>query len=131
MPLPRLAPVAALAAAALLVACAAPAPAPGLAEVLDRPAERALMNGQRAYDDGAYERAEAALKEALAAGLVSPRDTATAHKLLAFIFCTSDRTADCEAAFRAAKAADPAFALARTEAGHPMWGPVYQRVVAP
>ena len=35
--------------------------------------------------------------------------------------------AECEAAFRAARAADPAFALSRAEAGHPMWGPVYQR----
>jgi Tfp pilus assembly protein PilF len=115
----------------LLTACAsAPPPAPtGLAELMERPAERALVEGIRAYDDGQYPQAEAALRKSLAAGLASPRDRASAHKLLAFIFCTSERPADCEAAFRAAQAADPAFVLNRSEAGHPLWGPVYRKVV--
>jgi hypothetical protein len=68
------------------------------------------------------------LQAALQAGLVSPRDRAAAHKLLAFIFCTSNRTNECEAQFRAARAADPAFVLSKSEAGHPLWGPVYERV---
>jgi len=59
---------------------------------------------------------------------LSPRDRAAAHKLLAFIFCTSNRMSDCEVQFRAARAADPGFALSKSEAGHPLWGPVYQRV---
>lgn len=120
----------ALTAALLLAACAsAPAPAPtGLAELMERPGERALVEGIRAYDDGQYPQAEAALRKSLAAGLASPRDRASAHKLLAFIFCTSERLAECEAAFRAAQAADPAFALNRSEAGHPLWGPVYRKV---
>jgi hypothetical protein len=120
----------ALSTALLLAACAsAPAPAPtGLAELMERPGERALVEGIRAYDDGQYPQAEAALRKSLAAGLVSPRDRASAHKLLAFIFCTSERLAECEAAFRAAQAADPAFVLSRSEAGHPLWGPVYRKV---
>ena len=44
---------------------------------------------------------------------------------------TSERLAECESAFRAARAADPAFALSRSEAGHPLWGPVYRRVLPP
>lgn len=122
--------------AALVAGCAskpaaapAPTPATGLAELMERPAERALIDGIRAYDDGQYPAAEAALRKALAAGLRSPRDQASAHKLLAFITCTSNRLAECEAAFRAARAADPAFALSRSEAGHPQWGPVYRKVV--
>jgi hypothetical protein len=119
----------------LLIGCAAPPPAPppppppiGLADLMERPAERALLDGIRAYDDGQYVAAEAALRRALDAGLPSGRDQATAHKLLAFITCTSDRLAECEAAFRAARAADPAFALSRPEAGHPVWGPVYRQL---
>lgn len=127
---PALAPGWVLAAALLLAACAAPpppAPAPlGLADVVARPGERALLDGIRAYDDGQYASAEAALQRALSAGLHSPRDQAHAHKLLAFIHCTSERQAACAAAFRAARAADPGFALSRAEAGHPLWGPVYQ-----
>ena len=114
-------------ALAMLSACTVP-PAPGLSEVLQRPAERALLNGLRAYEDAQYADAERELQRALAAGLVSARDRATAHKHLAFVFCTSQRISACEAAFRAALATDPAFALTRAEAGHPLWGPVYRRV---
>ena len=115
-----------------LAGCATPppvAPPPsGLAELMEKPGERALIEGIRAYDDGLYPQAEAALRKALAAGLASARDKASAHKLLAFITCTSERLAECETQFRAAKAADPAFALNRSEAGHPLWGPVYRKV---
>jgi hypothetical protein len=130
--------LATVAAATLLAACSAPPPAPapppppvGLAELMERPAEGALVEGIRLYDNGQYPAAEAALRRALEAGLASARDRASAHKLVAFIACTSAREAECEAAFRAARAADPAFALTRAEAGHPMWGPVWQRVAAP
>ena len=106
-----------------------PPPPSGLAELMERPGERALIEGIRAYDDGQYPQAEAALRKALAANLASTRDRASAHKLLAFISCTSNRLAECEAAFRAARAADPGFTLNRSEAGHPLWGPVYRKVM--
>ena len=124
--------VATLTLAAVIAGCATapppPAPAVGLADLMERRGERALIDGIRAYDDAQYPQAEAALRKALGEGLVSPRDRASAHKLLAFITCTSARLADCEAAFRAARAADPGFALNRSEAGHPLWGPVYRKV---
>ena len=120
-------------ATAALAGCAAPAPpAPpptGLAEVIERPAERALLEGIRAYDDGQYAQAEKALRKALDDGLQSTRDRATAHKLLAFITCTSNRLADCQTQFREARAADASFALSRSEAGHPVWGPVYRSLL--
>ena len=113
----------------LLAGCATPPPTPGLMDLLDRPAERALFDGMRSYDDGQYANAERSLRAALAQALAHPRDRATAHKLLAFIQCTSDRLPDCEADFRAARLADPGFELNRAEAGHPQWGPVYRRVL--
>jgi Tfp pilus assembly protein PilF len=127
---PRLAtPLVAVVLAALLGGCAV-APQGGLSEVMERPAERALLAGLRAYDDGQYADAERELGKALATGLVSAKDRASAHKHLAFVYCTSQRTAACADAFRAARAADPEFALSRAEAGHPLWGPVYKRVTA-
>jgi len=105
-----------------------PPPPVGLLDVIARPAERALQGGIRAYEDGQYPEAEKQLNLALKTGLVSPRDQAAAQKHLAFIYCTSSRTADCEAAFRAARFADPAFALNKSEQGHPVWGPVWKRV---
>lgn len=113
----------------LLTACALPPPtSPGLMDLAERPAEKALLAGMRAYDDAQYPQAEQWLTQALRAGLASPRDRAAAHKQLAFIYCTSRRVPACEAEFRAARADDPAFALSKSEAGHPLWGPVWQRV---
>ena len=123
--------LAAAALAALLGGCAVPpesAPVVGLTDIAERPAEKALLAGIRAYDDGQYAEAEKQLGMAVKAGLSSPKDRAAAQKYLAFIYCTSNRSANCEAAFRAARQADPAFALSKSEAGHPLWGPVYKRV---
>jgi Tfp pilus assembly protein PilF len=118
-----------LALAALLGGCVMPPSAqPGLMDVAERPAEKALLAGMRAYEDAQYPLAETQLNLALKGGLASPRDRAAANKHLAFIYCTSNRVKACEDAFRAARAADPAFALSKAEAGHPQWGPVYQRV---
>jgi Tfp pilus assembly protein PilF len=127
-------PTLALVLALLLAACAHRPPSPpaappsGLLDVADRPAERALLAGIRAYDDAQYPEAEKQFRQALAANLASPRDRAAAHKHLAFIACTSNRMAECEAAFRAARQSDPGFALSKSEAGHPLWGPVYKRL---
>ncbi len=118
-----------LALALLLNACTlAPPAAPGLMDLTERPAEKALLDGMRAYEDAQYAPAEKLLTQAVRSGLASPRDRAVAHKHLAFIYCTSGRIAACEAQFRAARADDPAFSLSKSEAGHPQWGPVYQRL---
>ena len=127
----RLAVAAAIAACiALAAGCAAlPSSSPGLMDVAERPAEKALLAGIRAYEDAQYPEAEKQLHAALQTGLASPKDRAAANKQLAFIYCTSNRVADCETAFRAARKADPAFALSKSEAGHPLWGPVYKRAL--
>ena len=121
--------LAALAIAATLAACETPQPQPqapvGLTDLTERPAERALMSAMRAYDDADYPAVERQANEAMKLGLRSTRDVATAHKLRAFVYCTSNRLAACEAEFRAARKADPAFVLSHAEAGHPVWGPVY------
>jgi hypothetical protein len=114
----------------LVAACAQEPTAPaGLMDVAERPAEKALLAGIRAYEDAQYPESEKQLGAALKAGLGSAKDRAAAHKHLAFIYCTSNRTSECEAAFRAARQADPAFALSKSESGHPLWGPVYKRVL--
>ena len=118
----------ALLALAALAACALPQDKPvGITDLAERPGERALLGALRAYDDADYPAVERQVDDALKQGLRSPRDLATAHKLRAFVYCTSNRISACEAEFRAARAADPAFALTHAEAGHPVWGPVYQK----
>ena len=124
---------AALASAAclFLAACAQTPPAApvGLLDVSGRPAEKALLDGLKAYDDAQYESAERLFRQALALGLASAKDRAEAHKRMAFIHCAAVRLDPCEAEFRAARQEDPSFARDRAEAGHPVWGPIYRRVV--
>ena len=126
----------ACAAATLVAACATPPPSPppqstvSVARLYEQPAERAFLNAMRMYEEGQHERAETLFRRALSDGLRDPHDVAMANKHLAFIACAYNRPVDCEAAFRAAFAADPAFQLTDAEVGHPIWGPVYRRVAA-
>ena len=117
-------------AAACVAGCAEPERAKhGLLDTNERPAERALLSGLRAYDGAQYVEAEKQFKTALLSGLVSPRNKALAHKHLAFIYCTSKRPDKCAVEFRSAKMADPSFALSKSEADHPLWGSVYQKAL--
>ena len=116
-------------AAALMAGCVQPSPPPlGLLDVAARPAERALLAGLKAYDDAQYDSADRLFREALAAGLVSPRDRAEAHRRLAFIQCPARPLGECDAEFKLARQADRTFALDKSEAGHPVWGPVYKKL---
>lgn len=108
------------------------APVAALPEVVVRSVssgDQALSQGVKAYQAGQYAQAETLLKQALKGGLSVPSDVAQAHKHLAFIYCTSRRENQCAAAFKAARAADPKFALSKAEAGHPMWSQVYRRAL--
>ena len=91
--------------------------------------EQALSQGVKAYRAGQYAQAETLLKQALKGGLSASSDAAQAHKHLAFIYCTSRRESLCASAFKAARAADPQFALSKAEAGHPMWSKVYRQAM--
>ena len=120
----------------ILAACQTEPPAPppppptrSIALLYDQPAERALVNGIRLYDEGTFDRAEVSFKAALGAGLKDPHDVAVAYKYLAFIACAFNRIPECEQGFHNAIAADRGFRLTEAEIGHPIWGPVYRRVM--
>ncbi|CAN5223351.1 TssQ family T6SS-associated lipoprotein [soil metagenome] len=100
-----------------------------ITELSSQPAEQALLSGIREYEEASYTDAERDLRRALELRPRSPKDVASANKYLAFITCTTGRSDECAALFTAARQADPAFALTRSEAGHPLWGPVYRRVI--
>jgi hypothetical protein len=117
-----------LAGTALLQACQSTPPTASIAQLYQRPAERALVDGIRLYEGGEFERAEATLRAAVAAGLADHRDLAAAYKYLAFIACAFNRGTECALDFTNAFAADPQFRLNDVEIGHPLWGPVYRRV---
>lgn len=90
--------------------------------------EARLKSGIAQYEEGNYGEAQRLLQGSLAEGLVSRIDQARAYKHLAFIYCVTDRVAQCRQEFNNAFSADPKFSLTAAEAGHPSWGPVYRSV---
>lgn len=94
----------------------------------DGKAEQDLTSGVRQYEDGNYDESARLLKSSLDEGLSAKSDQVRAHKYLAFIHCVSGREAQCRNEFRAALKIDPSFDLAPSEAGHPIWGPVFRSV---
>jgi Tfp pilus assembly protein PilF len=123
---------------AVLAGCAVPPtqqsdapPSDGPAERVAAPGEGTLAQGIKAYQSAQYAEAETLLKQAMQQGLSIGPDRANAYKYLAFIYCTSKREAACAQAFKSARQFDPSFALTKTEAGHPMWGPVYRKALPP
>jgi hypothetical protein len=130
---PAAEPAAAPAPSTVAPVAASPAPVASPAQAPAAPVvaagEAALNDGLKAYQAGQYKQAEAQLAAALKAGLATPADQVAAHKHLAFIYCTSKRDTMCAASFKAAKAADPSFALSKAEAGHPMWARTYKRAL--
>jgi Tfp pilus assembly protein PilF len=126
-----------LSAALGLAACVTPPPSPEPPPKVEAPPERiaapgeaALAQGVKLYQAAQYAQAEAQFKLAMQQGLSVGPDLASAHKFLAFIYCTSKREGLCLASFKSARQADPAFALSKSEAGHPIWGKVYRRAMS-
>jgi Tfp pilus assembly protein PilF len=90
--------------------------------------EARLKSGIAQYEDGNYAQAQRSLQGSLNEGLASRSDQARAYKYLAFIYCVTDRVAQCRQEFNNAFTADPKFSLTAAEAGHPSWGPIYRSV---
>ena len=109
---------------------APPPPPPPPPEPPRITARTELDAGVKSYEDGDYKTAAKHLQDALDMGLASPADQARAHKYLAFMVCVNGREKPCRDEFRKALEADPAFALAPAEAGHPVWSQVVRSVKA-
>ena len=89
-----------------------------------------LAAGIKSYEDGDFTAATRQLQGALDMGLPAAGDRAQAHKYRAFMVCVNGREKACRDEFRMALEADPAFALAPAEAGHPVWSQVLRSVKA-
>lgn len=91
-------------------------------------AERLLLLGIQAYENGDLKQSSERLTGALNSGLTFDRDKVTAYKYLAFINCSAHREQQCRDDFVAAVALDPDMQLSPAEAGHPVWGPIFTSV---
>lgn len=117
-----------LLAVAMLTACASGS-LPSGGSLFASKAEKALSAGIAQYDDGKYPEAILSLQDALTLGLDTD-DQVKAHKYLAFTQCVSGKEKLCREEFRKALEINPAMELAPSEAGHPIWGPVFKSVKA-
>lgn len=106
---------------------AAPPPPPVAASAVS-PGAAALRDGNAAFSQGEYKRAEAKLLEGQKLGLNQISEQLQAHKTKAFLYCVTRRSALCEKSFTEAFATDKGFELTRAERGHPVWGPVFAKV---
>ena len=113
---------------AMLTACGSQ-PLRDLRDLLSSKGSAALGSGLREYDNGQYAEAARNLQGAIDLGLTD-RERANAHKHLAFIQCSSSRERACREEFRKALSIDPALELAPAEAGHPVWGPMFNALKA-
>ena len=93
-------------------------------------AERLLVLGIQAYENGDPKRSAERLTGALNSGLTFNKDKVTAYKYLAFIDCSAGREQQCREDFIAAVALDPDMQLSPAESGHPVWGPIFKSVKA-
>ncbi|KDC69333.1 TssQ family T6SS-associated lipoprotein [Bordetella bronchiseptica] len=118
-----------LGCAILLAGCASPT-SERAGEPASDQAERDLQQIRQSYGAGAYGDVirQVAHADALAQAPQSMR--IEAWKLQAFSYCVTDHRVLCEAGFRRILQADPAFTLEPNEAGHPQWGPAYERARA-
>lgn len=106
-----------LAAAAAIAGCSTTDPA----------ARQALDDVRQQYLAGDYGGVirTVATSDTLAKG---PDDTRVeALKLQAYSYCLTQYTQLCEDGFVRILRIEPSFQLPPTEAGHPMWGPVFKR----
>jgi len=120
---------AAAAAALLLSSCATP-PANRISALFQGKGAPALSAGVSQFEEGRYQEATRSLNSAIEQGLNSTSDLARAHKYLAFIYCVSNRVPQCREEFSRALDANPAMELQPSEAGHPIWGPVFKNAKA-
>ena len=88
-----------------------------------------LATGLRQYEEGEYPEAARNIQAALDLGLTD-RESAGAHKNLAFIHCASARERACREEFSKALSIDPSVELTPAEAGHPVWGPIFASLKA-
>ena len=125
----RAMPWVAVAAVLLLTSCATP-PASRISALFQGKGAPALSAGISEFEEGRYPEATRSLNSALEQGLNSTSDLARAHKYLAFIYCVSNRVAQCREEFSRALDANPGMELEPSEAGHPIWGPVFRSAKA-
>jgi len=105
------------------------------AATMSRPTEtsegrRWLERGIEQFEQGRFADAIRLLQESPEIAADAPEVRAEALKYIAFAQCVSGRRIACRRTFDALLLLDPGYALNAAEAGHPAWGPEFERARA-
>ncbi|TAJ76514.1 MAG: DUF4398 domain-containing protein [Gallionellaceae bacterium] len=92
------------------------------------PTEHMLNNGIKSYEDGNYAVSMTTLQELIDNKEAANSQRVEAYKYMAFMHCLSAREKMCRDSFKKALEIDVGFNLSPAEAGHPVWGPVFNSV---
>jgi hypothetical protein len=103
-----------------------PEPVAAATEPVKPPGEVALSEGSALYEKGDYRGAIRKLSTARDTLDDSSAQKKTSLRLLAFSYCVTNQKPLCRQQFNALLKIDPSFELAKAEAGHPLWGPVFK-----
>lgn len=87
--------------------------------------EHLFNNGIRSYEDGNYSDAMKIFQDVVDNQDSTKEIKVESYKYLAFIHCISDREKMCRESFKKALDINPDFNLTPAEAGHPVWGSVF------
>src|ERR1035438_5879690 len=87
--------------------------------------EHMFNNGIRSYEDGNYSDAMKIFQDVVDNQDSTREIKVESYKYLAFIHCISDREKMCRESFKKALEINPDFNLTPAEAGHPVWGSVF------
>lgn len=90
--------------------------------------EHMFNNAIKNFDDGNYSEAMTLLQSVIDSKDATKTLKVESYKYLAFIHCISDREKLCRESFKKALELDPNFNLTPAEAGHPVWGLVFQNL---
>lgn len=91
--------------------------------------EQLKLEGRKAYEDAEYNKAIKSFQDALKEPLTNAEQI-TAHKMIAFSYCLTNRMTLCRAAFEQIFNLNANFDLEPAEAGHPSWGPSFRAAKA-
>ncbi|WP_166874350.1 TssQ family T6SS-associated lipoprotein [Massilia mucilaginosa] len=139
--------VLALGAPLWLSACADTPPAPVAApeptarsaavilNSMEQRAQAAIAEADKQFAAGDFKAVIGSLTSSKAIDFASTATQVQAHKLLAFSYCLTKKTALCYAQAQRVMQLDPAFQLPEAERSHPTWGPAFdaarKRAAAP
>jgi hypothetical protein len=91
----------------------------------DGPGEKDLVDGMNLYESGDYKGAQRKFLSAQSAASDTSMTKQTSMKMLAFTYCVTSQKVPCRQQFNNLLKLNPKFELTKSEAGHPLWGPVF------